>query len=67
MSASGDVPASVARAGDAAAGATAERLATAIRAAVPGVAVSRTGDGVVVQGRGVLTEPLLRWPAGLLR
>lgn len=67
MSAPGDVPDSVARAGDAAAARTSDRLATAIRDAVPGVAVLRTGDRIVVTGRGVLAEPLLRWPAGLLR
>ncbi|WP_375382384.1 hypothetical protein [uncultured Sphingomonas sp.] len=61
------VPDSVARAGAAAAARTADQLADAVRAAVPGVSVARTGDGIVVTGRGVLSEPLLRWPAGLLR
>ncbi len=64
---SAGVPDSVARAGAAAATRTADELADAVRDAVPGVSVLRTGDGIVVTGRGVLTEPLLRWPAGLLR
>ncbi|WEK44201.1 MAG: hypothetical protein P0Y64_05125 [Candidatus Sphingomonas colombiensis] len=53
------------RIGAARAARVAEHLAAAVREAMPGVRVSREGDGVTVIGRGVLSR--LRWPGGLLR
>ncbi len=61
------VPASVERRGTAAAVNAAERLADAVREQVPGVSVSCEGMEMAVTGRGVLSDALLRWPAGLLR
>ena len=61
------VPASVERRGEAAAARTAARLAEAVRARVPGARVALDGTEVTVTGRGVLTDAVLRWPAGLLR
>ncbi len=61
------VPASVERRGAAAAERAAARLAEAVREQVPGVAVSLGDREVTVTGRGVLSDALLRRPAGMLR
>lgn len=45
----------------------AARVADAVRAAVPGVRVETTGEGVAIEGRGLRGDARLRWIAGLLR
>ncbi len=42
-------------------------LAARIAEAVPEAEVEPREDGVVVRGRGVLSDPRLRWIGGLLR
>ncbi|RDE04806.1 hypothetical protein [Sphingomonas aracearum] len=43
------------------------RVAAAVRGAVPGATVREEGSRVVIEGRGVLDEPALRWIGSLVR
>ena len=61
------VPASVERRAAAAATNAAACVAEAVREQVPGARVDLEATEVVVTGRGVLSDALLRWPAGLVR
>ena len=44
-----------------------ERVAEALRGAVPGVRVEATRDGVAIEGRHLSQDARLRWIAGLIR